>query len=171
MRRALKKSSGRDRRLVPYAQAGSLAILYAADEAGDLSFLPRLVNQIRRDGKEVSLMGYSRENKAGDGEATDILRDLCHKKDFGLAMNPRSDELKRFVLQPVDILVDLSPVHMHPLKQLAALSMARFKTGMSHPDHRDIFDLMLEVEQDCTPAQLSRHMFHYLKILKTPGSS
>ncbi len=165
--RRLLKSSKRRRRMVDYASAGKIALLYGYDRAEDSRAAIDLINQLQADGKSVSALGFVNAGAVPEEISSPDHARLCCRKDFSWSLRPRRGFLKEFTGKEFDILIDLSSHQAHPMKFMAARSGAMFKTGAANPDTNDVYDLIMQVEEGCPAAELARHIIHYLKIIKT----
>ena len=168
--RRLLKSARRRRRVVDYASAGKIALLFGYDREEDPRAAAALIKQLKDDGKKVLALGYVDASTVPEEISAPENTRLCCRKDFSWLLKPKRDFLKEFTGSDYDILIDLSSQQAHPMKFMAARSGALFKTGAAHPDTNDVFDLIMQVEADCASAELARHIIHYLKIIKTKNT-
>ncbi len=167
LRRALK-SLKRRRRVIGYEKARLLALLYNTPEDDQPAFLNRLVNQLQTEGKTVDAVGFFNNRIIPENVNPSPPVRLCHKNDFAWTMRPKTAFLKDFVAREYDILIDLSSSEAYQMKYLAALSPAMYKVGANHPDFIDIYDLIINVNEQCKADELAKHVIHYLKVIKTP---
>lgn len=165
--RRLLKSVKRPRRVVDYASAGTIALLFGYDREEDARAAGALIKQLQEDGKSVSALGFVNAGNVPEEITPPEHARLCCRKDFSWLLKPKRDFLEKFTRREFDILIDLSSQHAYPMKFMAARSGAMFKTGAAHPDTNDAYDLIMQVEEDCPAAELARHIIHYLKIIKT----
>ena len=168
--RRLLKSVNRRRRVVDYASAGKVALLFGFDREEDPRTAAALVKQLKDDGKEINALGFVNAAQVPEEVSVSEHTQLCCKKDFSWLLKPKRGFLKEFANREYDILIDLSSQQAYPMKFMAARSGAHFKTGAAHPDTNDVFDLIMQVEEDCPAAELARHIIHYLKIIKTKNT-
>ncbi len=165
--RRLLKSVKRQRRVVDYGSAAKIGLLFGFEREEDPRTAATLIKQLKDDGKEISALGFVNAAALPEEVSVPEHTRLCCRKDFSWLLKPRRDFLKEFSDKEYDILIDLSSQHAHPMKFMAARSGAHFKTGAANPDTNDVFDLIMQVEEDCPAAELARHIIHYLKIIKT----
>ncbi|MFP4468930.1 MAG: DUF6913 domain-containing protein [Bacteroidales bacterium] len=170
MRRVLKSAS-RQRRMVDYASSGTIALLYGHDHDEDVGVAGKLIKQFQEDGKSVSALGFVNAGVVPEETTPPKHTRICCRKDFSWLLKPKRAFLKEFTSTKFDILIDLSPYQAHPMKFMAARSEAIFKTGAAHPDTDGVYDLIMQVEEDCPAAELARHIIHYLKIIKTRNTN
>ncbi len=169
-RRALR-SFARERHVVSYSMANHFAILFEMDSKDVLASITPFVKQLQIDNKELCFIAYYPRKRML--EAQDVPKEVTSviRKDFTLFMQPGNEVLRQFLKKEFDILIDLSSHKAFPMKMLAALSKAKYKVGANHPDYFDIYDLILDVKDNCLPSELAKHVIHYLKIIKTPAEN
>jgi len=169
LRRILKKSK-RKKRVVGYDQARSFILLYELTPQGDHEFLNELVKQLEEDGKKVDLIGFAVENKKSESGSIRGPGHVLTKKSFSWLMRLRDPDLReKLPGQKHDILLDVTSSRSIQMKTLGARLPAAYKVGASHPDFLQIYDLIMEVDEDYPAKDLAKHAIHYLKIIKTPA--
>lgn len=164
-----QKKTLREKRVVNYHHATSFAFLYNISPKDPGSFFREIYKQLQSEGKSVEAIGYFNGNQLSADLQVPPATQLCQRKDFSWIIKPRSIFLKGFAAKKYDILIDLTNSQSYPMKYLAAISRAKYKVGRQHPDFFKIYDFIMDVDESCPPAKTSEHIFHYLKILKTPG--
>ncbi len=169
-RRALR-SFAREPHVVSYSMANHMAILYEMNPEGDHAPITLFIKQLQLENKKLSVVAYYPLKRMPEG--MDVPKEtICViRKDFSLLMRPKNEALRQFLNKEFDILIDLSSHKAFPMKMLAALTPAAYKVGAHHPDYVDIYDLILDVKDNCTASELAKHVIHYLKIIKTPGEN
>ncbi len=168
LRRALKADS-RHKQVIGFDQASTLVILYELLPDNRHDFLSGFIKNLEDEGKTVVALGFDHMKKGAETQLTgpgQVLR----TSDFSWMLKPKNDRVKELLQgKNYDLLLDLTGSHAIQMKYLAVLCSASYKTGSSHPDFMNIYDLILEVDQDCHPEDLATHAIHYLKIIKTPS--
>lgn len=156
------------RRVVGYDNARRVALLYDASPDGRPAFINKLINNLERDGKNVTALGFFNKKKIPEGVIASQKAAFFSRRSFSVWMRPKSDEVRSFIDQPHDLLIDLT-VHPHFLvKLVAGITKAAYKAGVHHPDFLSVFDLLLHVDEQTSDEKLADHAIHYLKIIKTP---
>ncbi len=168
LRRALK-ASRRQKRVVGFDKARSILVLYELLPDKTHEFMNSFIRQIEDDGKKVEVIGYDYSKKAAEPQLSGPGH-IVSKSDFSWTMKPKNQQLKKLLAGPhYDIILDLSSSHAMRLKFLAVYIPASYKAGAAHPDFLNIYDLILDVGEDCSQGELAKHALHYLKIIKTPS--
>ncbi len=170
LRRALKKTR-QQRRVVSYAEARSLVLLYEVKPDGSHAFIRDLLAELEADGKKVHAIGFAADRKLAEPEDGSVTAPgiLLTRKSFSWLMKVRDRGIREQLLhRQYDILLDITGSEAIQMKKLAVQLPAAYKAGASHPDFLPVFDLLMEVSADCPASELARHTIHYLKIIKTP---
>ncbi len=170
LRRAMRKHKRR-RRVVGYDGARAFALLADGLPDGPPQFLNRLIDQLQTDGKTVDAVVFFHDKVIPDKVKPSPSVIHCQKNDFAWTMRPGPVPLQDLVAREVDILIDLSSSEALQMKYLAALSTALYKVGAHHPEFLDIYDLILNVNEQCKADELAKHAIHYLKMIKTPAEN
>ncbi len=151
--------------------AKKIALFYEIDSEGSFASIDPFIKQLQSDKKMLSVIAYYPQKRMPEDLAVPERVTCVSRKDFSLFVRPQNEVLRQFVNKDYDILIDLSSHKAFPMKMLAALAPAQYKVGSQHPDYVDIFDLILNVKDNCTASELAKHVIHYLKIIKTPGEN
>lgn len=170
IQRALKRLT-RKREIISYARANRIGLLCDHGKEQHLAFLRDFIKTLEADNKQVYALGYYQKKRNRDSLILPGPVKWCTSKDFTMFLKPRNEHVRQFISQQFDILIDLSSPKAYPLKYIAAIVPASYKTGANHSAHLDIYDLILHVTEDCSAADLADHTIHYLKIIKTPAEN
>ncbi len=166
LRRELKKSR-RQKQVVGFDEAKTLVILYEVLPDGRHDFLTGFIRDMEDEGKTVVALGFDYMKKGAEVQLTGPGLILT-KSDFSWTLKPKNARVKELLQgEKHDLLLDLTGSNAIRMKCLAVLLPASYKAGPIHPDFQNIYDLILEVNQDCFPEDLARHVIYYLKIIKT----
>lgn len=162
--RALKRLSRR-KRTMGYRQAASFGILYDASSEENYRQITLLVKDLQQDQKKVKTLGLVNLKKMPEYAFPKLTFEFCSPKDFAWDYTPKSQSVRDFIAQEYDVLIDLSSAKMFHLKYLAATSGAAFKVGRYHDQQVNIFDLMLQVNDDTPHRETIEHTIFYLKMI------
>ncbi len=168
LRQAMDKPS-RVRRVVGYESARTIAVLFDAGKEEERALVLNMKKIMEKDGKTVKVLGYYGHGKRAETPEDSGWFLKMNRSDFGWRLQPQSDALKEFVKNPFHILVDLSSPDYLPPRMLAAMSAAHYKVSREDEYFLQIYDLTFKVGADCSNKDLIGHIFHYLKIIKTPS--
>jgi cell division protein FtsI/penicillin-binding protein 2 len=168
IRRAMKRVD-RERKVVSYAGATHIGVLCEPDRDDNTDFLNRFINKLKADNKKVTAIGYYSKKRMPDVSTLPQITQWFTRKDFSLFLRPQRVELQEYAKRRFDILIDLTTAGNYPMKYIAAISSASYKTGAHNSNYLNIFDFVIQVKEDCPASDFAEHIIHYLKIIKTPG--
>lgn len=168
IRRAMKRVD-RHRKVISYAGARQIGLLCEPDGSDEVAFLNRFIKKLEADGKQITAIGYFSKKRVADINTLPKAVQWFRRKDFSIFLRPQRTQLQNFAKERFDILIDLTSAKAHQMKYIAAISTASFKAGSHNQDYMNIFDLVLQVKENCPVSEFAEHVIHYLKIIKTPG--
>jgi len=168
-RREMKKAS-RKKEVMGLEESRNIGLLYEASGEEIYRMAADLAKELQKSGKKVKALGFIPHKTKPDYLLDQLNFSYFSKKDFKWNLRLRTDTVKEFVTTEFDILIDLSPSDLLLVKHLGGLSKARYKTGKYHPEYVEVFDLMLQVDDDFPMNELIEHTLSYLKMIKKPNT-
>ncbi len=171
LKRRVLRSFAREPHVVSYSMANHIAILFEMDTQEVFASITSFLEQLQQENKKLSVIAYCSRKHMPEDLYVPAGVTCATRKDFSLFMRPRKETFRQFFNMEFDILIDLSSHRAFSMKMLAAMSTAKYKVGANHPDYFDIYDLILNVKDNCPACELANHAIHYLKIIKTPGEN
>lgn len=164
LKKALNKVSRR-KKILGYGQAQSFGIMYDASSEENYRQITHLVKDLQQDNKKIKTLGYVNLKKMPEYSFPKLTFEFCNAKNFYWDQSPLTQNVKDFIAQDFDALIDLSPSDFFHLKYLAATSTAPFKVGRFNEKYINVFDLMLEVKDDTPNKEAIEHTIFYLKMI------
>jgi hypothetical protein len=164
LNQALKKST-RKRKMYNYRDARNIGILYDASTEEQYQLLTGVVKDLQQDQKKVKTLGYVQLKKMPDYSFPKLTYEFCNSKSFSWNQKPKLQSINDFINQDYDILIDLSPTGFFHLKYLMAQSPAHFKVGRYADKYVQLYDLMLQVDDNNPLSEVINHTFFYLKLI------
>jgi hypothetical protein len=148
-----------------FHNAGSVAILY--EEKGESYFIlvKQYVKYLKAEYgvREVMALCYIADKKEVPHYHTHRLKfDYFLKSELNWWYEPQCDQVKKFVAEEYDILINLERVPALPLEFIQVKSNARLKVGYYRADHEEHFDLMLNLPEKATFDEYVKQVNHYL---------
>ena len=119
--------------------AKSIGLLLDATDLAEREAVLKFSEQLKKEGKEVKLLAFF----SGDAKVANFAFPHFTKKDLDWTLRPKSREIKKFIDQPFDILINLTPYGSLPLEYIAAFSKAKFRVGPS-TDKTYCYELMID---------------------------
>jgi len=107
---------------VSFEQASAVFVLYDYDKSrSTLSELERFCVAHRK----IVLIGFSAQKRAQINASEEV---IC-KDDFNWFLSPKTVSLKRFLVQDIDLVINLSATENTPLKLFMSLCRAKNRAG------------------------------------------
>jgi hypothetical protein len=166
-RRALRPFLGPKalkRHTVPYAQCERIALLFDATEASQIVQVQRFSDQLRKDGKQVQLLGFLPKSESESVHNFSFYS----KKQINWFGKPGGEYVASFLKQPADLLIC---VWKEPHKSLewiatahpASWRIAPFEESLEHVAE---FFIKLDEQRFDLPSYFSQ-VEHFLQIIRT----
>ncbi len=171
----LSRKVGRSRRKVRYSDFKSIrtiGIAWDASKPAEFASLSRFHQKMEEMRIDLKVLGYFPGKNLPD-QYTAIRFLTCIRKDeINKFYHPDSAEARSFINNPFDILIDINPGKLVPLRYITSLSMAGLKVGLSDNEGPDSpFDLMLEIKNTADIDSYLSQVVHYLGMIKDKSIS
>jgi hypothetical protein len=154
------------RRVVSFDAARKIGMLYDATDDSDYETVKQYVKTLRGDHKEVLALGYVDRKELSRNQFSQLGLDFFTKKDLKWNMIPESLEVKNFIKEPFDILINLNEGNCFPLNYITALSKAQFRIGRYNKNLVHNFDMMIDAGNSTSLANFIKETDRYLRIIK-----
>lgn len=164
-RRSITNSSARHR--IDYRgfdTVKSVCILVDASRPEDMEVVKKYLHYLREFGKKAKVIGYYPDGKVPEMTYSRMEYIFFSSADLDFLRRPKSEEVKQFLEEPVDMLIDLNLQGLFPLYYIAALSKASLKVGRNG-ENNEIYDLMIEMSADKGIKYFLRNLDQYLEML------
>jgi hypothetical protein len=161
------KNMQRDKKVMGFAEAKSIGILYDATDFDDYETVKQYVKDMRAQHKEVLALGYVDRNELHNMQFAKLGLDFFTKKELTWNMIPQHPVVTNFINTPFDILINLHPGKNFPLQYITAMSRSRFRIGIFHKKNEAFFDLLIDVKDDRSLKNFIDQVNHYLKIIRS----
>lgn len=145
--------------------AKSIGIIYDATKEEDFKIIREYVQKLKEFVPEVQSLGYADIKKLENFHIQPKEFAFFCKKDINWYGKPKTEAIIEFVIKDFDILIDLNPQEIIPLRFVLAESAASFKVGRKPERLDDLYHLMLEVKPDVDLKYLIEQINHYLEII------
>jgi len=161
----------RKKKLLGYSQAQNIGILYDATSEDNYRIITLLVKDLQQDMKKVKTLGFVSLKKMPDHAFPKLTFEFCNAKSFSITQQPLTKNIKDFISNDYDILIDLTPSDFYQCKFLTAISGATMKVGRYVEKYIEVFDLMLQLDDNSSLKETSEQMLHYLKMINNGSKS
>ncbi len=166
----LSRKVSRTKRKVKYSDfknITSIGIVWDASKPAEFLSLSRFHMRMSELKISLKILGYYPGKNLPD-QYTAIRYLTCIKIDeINSLYHPHSAEAKTFIDNPFDILIDINPEKLIPLRYVSSLSMARLKVGLLDNEGSDApFDLMMEIKKPADIDSYLNQVIRYLEMIK-----
>jgi hypothetical protein len=117
---------------------------------------------------EVKILGYY-EGKILPDQYTALRYLTCFRKqELSFFFTPESNDVRSFINNRFDVLIDINFEKTFALTYVTALSKASLKTGLFEPEGNDTpFDLMMEMAKPVNVDNYLTRVIEYLEMIKS----
>ena len=151
--------------VVSFNDAKKIGMLYDATEEGDYETVKQYVKLLRGDHKELLALGYVDRKELSRNQFSQLGLDFFTKKNLKWNMIPDSLEVKNFIKEPFDILINLNEGNCFPLNYITAMSKARFRIGRYNKSHIHNFDMMIDAGNSTSLSNFIKEADRYLRVI------
>lgn len=137
----------------------NIAIIFNGTESKDRITVDKLVEELRDNGHNVSVLGYIDTFS----EAASYSFKHFYRKNLSWNYVPKHDDIELFLQMPYHILLNLAPAELWPMHYIAARASAKFKIG-PYCHRLKVYQLMLS---DQNELNLEATIAHIKKLLST----
>lgn len=159
------------RQVVSFDAARKIGMLYDATLESDYESVKNYVKLIRAEHKEVIALGYVDGKDLSRNQFAQLGLDFFTRKDLRWNMIPNSLEVKNFINEPFDILINLNDGNCFPLSYISAMSKARFRIGRYSKKNLHYFDFLIEAGNSTSLPQFIKEADRYLRIITSKNES
>lgn len=151
-----------------FSKVKSIAIVWDAAKQNEFQALTRFYQKMHERNIEVKIMGYY-DGKNLPDQYTAIRYLTCIRKtELNLLFFPESTEIKSFINNKFDVLIDINFDKLFSLIYITNLSKASFKVGLFETDtHHEPFDLMMEMEKPVNIDNYLNQVIQYLEMINS----
>ena len=170
-RALLRKRVARSNRKMVYSNFSgvkSIAVVWNASKHNEFQALTRFHQRMHERNIEVKILGYY-EGKSLPDQYTAIRYLTCiRKSEINLFFIPESTEIKSFINNKFDILIDINFEKLFSLIYITNLSKASFKVGLFEVEEsHTTFDLMMEIEKPVNVDIYLNQVIQYLEMINS----
>ena len=155
------------KQVISFEQAKKIGMLYDATNEQDYEMVKQYIKGIRADHKEVFALGYVDKKQLPVSQFAQLGLDFFTKKDLKWNMIPDSLEIRNFINEQFDILINLNEGNCFPLNYITAMSKAKFRIGRYHKKNLSNFDFLIEAGNSTSLSNYIKEVDRYLRIIKS----
>ncbi|MFH1321756.1 MAG: hypothetical protein ABII90_14045 [Bacteroidota bacterium] len=155
----------RNRAVHNFDSAHRIGVLYDATNRRTYDRVKDFVQYLKEKKKQVVSLGFINSNDPNQLPKTQLEYRYFTKKELNWCFEPKSIEVKNFIQEDYDVLIDLCIDKCFPIRYICGLSKAKFKVGPSGENSMVYYDLILNIEKRKTLENYIIHLKHYLSII------
>jgi len=162
---ALNKSLNKIRTLrlsTSLEDADTIGLLFNASDEKQTTVVLKYAKTLSNEGKKVSILGYFDTKK----ELEDIDFPFFTKKEIDFIGKPKGEIVEQFMLNPFDLLINLTGETNPPFDYIMALSKASFRVGPSTKNTSSC-DLMIDTKNPNDLANFIKQAEFFLNKMTT----
>lgn len=159
--KGLVQKARKIRNSMNYQEASHVGILFSMSSLEDFETIRKFENKLRKEGKKVSALPFLGK----DMENFDFHYDFFTQKDFSFFGNIQTDNVRKFLQQPFDLLICLDWKPNMYLEYLLAASAAHFRIGPYICERESLFELMISLPEGSELSELINQIYHYTNKL------
>ena len=156
----------RNGKVINLEQAQSVAIIYRVEDEKKLTVVKNYVKHLKEEEgvRKIMTLGYFPEKEMSPFLKPQLEFDFFCKKDMQWNERPGGTTVKNFCSEYYDILIDIEREEIVPLRYILNWSKAKFKVGYYTEEHKNYYDLMMQVPKEDT-AEFIAQVNYYLSII------
>lgn len=155
----------RNRLISNLDDAKSVGIIYILEDEAAYNQITRFIKLLQDKQITVKAIGYFEGNIRPIYAIEKLSLDYYDKKDLNWFNKPKSSYVNDFVKMEFDILIDLSLTDIFQTKYISTFSKSKFKVGKGGEFNKEIFDLMIDINNKTTLDEFITLIIHYLSII------
>ncbi len=148
------------REVINLEDANFIGMLYNAFDPENTIIVGRLADNLRREGKKVSLLGFVNGQNKDFGDE----KEFFNKKEVNWMQVPTSTKVNKFIKTDFDILINAWIGEELSLEYIAALSNAKYRVGQYRPEVTYCNEMMIQIPEKKELQYLIDQISHYLNV-------
>ncbi len=160
-----KYSIIRNRLISNLDDAKTIGIIYILEDETTYNHITRFVKLLQDKQIAVKAIGYFEGNVRPIYAIEKLSLDFYDKKVLNWFNKPGGSYVSEFMKTEFDILIDLSLTDIFQTKYISTLSKSKFKVGKGGDSNKEIFDLMIDINEKTTLDEFITLIIHYLSII------
>ena len=138
----------RKKAAVNFEDAETIALVFDATDKDEFELVKKYIKKLKENKRKVRAIGFYDGKEEPTLMSSKLEYDFFSRKQLKWYLKPNDAIVENFMLEPFDLLINLSMHYKTPLLYITALSRAKFKVGREHPKYAPYLDLMLNVEEN-----------------------
>jgi len=145
-----------------------IGIIWDTSRSEDFPYLSKFHLKMQEKNIEVKMIGYYPGKILPDQYTALRYMTFIRKKEINFFYIPVSPEIKAFINEPVEILIDINFKRVFPLQYISSLSSAGFKVGLFDSESNNTpFDMMMEIKKPVDVESYLNQVILYLEMINS----
>jgi hypothetical protein len=158
----------RDRKFKNFREVKSIGVVWNASKQDEFQVLSRFNQKMQEIDVDVKILGYYHGKHLPDQYTALRYLTCIRNEETNLFYIPDSTDVKSFIGNKFDILIDINFENIFTLKYITLLSKATFKIGLFETEgNNSAFDLMMEMKKPVKVEEYLRQVIQYLEMINS----
>lgn len=165
-----KRMAGSDRKMVysNFSRVKSIALVWNAAKHNEFQALARFHQRMNERNIDVRILGYYEGKYLPDAYTAIRYLRCIRKSEVNLFFIPESPEIKSFINNKFDVLIDINFEKYFSLLYITNLSKASLKVGLFEVEAiQTPFDLLMEIEKPVNVDNYLNQVIQYLEMINS----
>lgn len=163
---SMARANKHTRKITSFNKIKTIGILYQADTIEEINIIKKAAAKLNSLGKEVYLLGFSKQKKLPEGVIPHTKDDFFLRKDLMWHGIPKLDRINRFANEEFDFLLNAYNPEILSLLGISALSKAKCRIGIYNKKYTNCFDFIISEKETKQTQELIDAFILYLYKLK-----
>lgn len=150
------------RKVINLTNAKSIGLLYNASNSDNVVAVTKFVELLKNNELEITSLAYLNENIKEDNRIN-----YFNKTNINWYEIPFGEKIDNFQKRKFDILICATTQECLPLEYLSATSKASYRVGFYQKDKTEIYDFMINVNQQTDLNYFFKQVYNYLKNIES----
>jgi len=159
------KGLQREREFFNLDMAQTVGIVYLATSQQDFERIKAFTQYLKERKVRVLSLGYIQNSDLERNFKTQLEYRFFAKKDLNWHLKPICLEVRNFISNNMDILIDLSLTECLPTLFVSGSSIARFKVGLANNMSQQLLDMTIDVGNNKTLDHVIGNVKSYLDMI------
>ena len=149
------------------ADVKTVLILFNPADKDSFPLVRKYIGYLKEWEKDVIGLGYFDEKEIPPITFSKHEFLFFSNKELNWCNFPKTQQLKKMIVKPYDLLIDLNVDDLVPLKYIAVQSKAAFKVGQANDENKDMHDLSIATGANNTVKFLLQQLDVYLNMINS----
>ena len=159
------KRLSRKRFIHNLSSAQRVGVLFSPSGASELKIVKGFLAFLTNLDIKVFPLAYLDSKKTDINMVMEQHINFVDKKHFNWFHRPMTPEIKDFIKEEFDILINLSMNNILPINFIVSLSRAKLKVGKYFEEKESFTDLMIDIKDSKDMSFLIEQTSHYLSVI------